>query len=150
MLNVLLGFAQFEREIIGERTRDRIAAARRRGKWGGGHQTLGYDVDAKHCKLVVNADEAACVRAIFGLNLGHEGLVPVVQELQRRGWATKSWTTRKGQVRGGKPFTKTTLHKLLTNVTYSGQVRYKTELHGGEQPAIIDADVWQRVPWMSR
>ena len=99
----------------------------------------------KRFKLVVNADEAAQVRAIFALYLEHEGLVPVVQELNRRGWTTKQWTTRKGQVRGGKPFTKTTLHKLLTNVTYCGQVRYKTELHGGEQPAIIDADVWQRV-----
>ena len=116
-----------------------------RANGAGGHHILGYDVDAKGCKLVVNADEAARVRAIFALYLEHEGLVPVVQELKRRGWTTKRWTTRKGQVRGGKPFTKTTLHKLLTNVTYSGQVRYKTELHDGEQPAIIDADVWQRV-----
>ena len=145
MLNVLLSFAQFEREIIGERTRDKIAAARRKGKRVGGHLILGYDVEPNGLKLVVNADEAARVRAIFELYLEYEGLIPVVQELARRGWTTKRWTTRKGHVRGGKPFTKTSLHKLLTNVTYCGQVRYKTELHVGEQPAIINAETWQRV-----
>jgi site-specific DNA recombinase len=145
MLNVLLSFAQFEREIIGERTRDKIAAARRKGRWSGGHLILGYDVNSQGLKLVVNEAEAAQVWAVFQLYLDHEGLVPVVQELKRRGWTTKRWTTRKGQVRGGLPFSKTTLHKLLTNVTYCGQVRYKTELHGGEQSAIINAEVWQCV-----
>ena len=61
----------------------------------------------------------------------------VIAELDRRGWANKRWVTRKGVVRGGKPFTKTSLHKLLTNVTYIGKVRYKNELHDGEQPALI-------------
>src|SRR5581483_4298164 len=75
MLNVLLSFAQFEREIIGERTRDKIAAARRRGKWAGGHPILGYDIDPQHYKLVVNEDEAARVRAIFELYLAHEALI---------------------------------------------------------------------------
>ena len=127
MLNVLLSFAQFEREIIGERTRDKIAAARRKGKWAGGHPLLGYDVDPKGFKLVVNADEAVRVRAIFELYLELEGLVSVVEELDRRGWMTKRWTTRKGQVRGGRPFTKTNLHQLLTNITYLGKVKHKAE-----------------------
>jgi site-specific DNA recombinase len=150
MLNVLLSFAQFEREIIGERTRDKIAAARRRGKWSGGMPLLGYDVDPRGGRLLVNDDEAALVRAIFALYLEHEGLVPVVRELDRRGWATKRWVTRKGAVRGGKPFTKTSLHKLLTNVTYIGKVRYKKELHDGEQAALIDPGVWQRVQVLLR
>src|SRR5581483_7424277 len=85
MLNVLLSFAQFEREIIGERTRDKIAAAKRKGKWAGGHLILGYDVDPNGLKLVVNEAEAVRVRAIFELYLQREGLIPVVQELQRRG-----------------------------------------------------------------
>jgi site-specific DNA recombinase len=144
MLNVLLSFAQFEREIIGERTRDKIAAARRKGKWSGGHQFLGYDVDAKHCKLVVNEEEAVRVRAIFALYLEHEGLVPAVKALQQRGWTTKQWTTRKGQRRGGRPFTKTNLHKLLTNPTYIGKVRHLGILYDGEQRAIITAEIWQR------
>jgi len=94
MLNVLLSFAQYEREIISERTRDKIAAARRRGKWSGGMPLLGYDVGPAGSKLVVNEDEAARVRATFALYAEHEGLVPVVQELNRRGWANKPRTTR--------------------------------------------------------
>jgi site-specific DNA recombinase len=125
VLNVLLSFAQFEREIIAERTRDKIAATRRKGKWAGGMPLLGYDVDPRTFKLVVNPEEAERVRAIFVLYLKHRGLIRVVQELERRGWCTKRWRTRKGSVRGGKPFTKTNLRQLLTNVVYLGQVRYK-------------------------
>jgi site-specific DNA recombinase len=144
VLNMLLSFAQFERELISERTRDKIAATRRKGKWTGGHPLLGYDVDDR-CKLVVNAGEAARVRAIFALYLEREALLPVVQELARRGWANKRWTTRKGHQRGGRPFTKTTLHQLLANVVYTGKVRYKSEVHDGEHAAIIDLDTWQKV-----
>ena len=93
MLNVLLSFAQFERKIIGERIRDKITAARRKGKRVGGHLILGYDVDANGFKFVVNEEEAVRVRAIFALYLQLEGLIPVVQELARRGWVTKRWTT---------------------------------------------------------
>ena len=122
MLNVLLSFAQFEREIISERTRDKIAAARRRGKWSGGMPLLGYDVDPRGSKLAVNEEEAARVRAIFQLYLELQSLIPVVVELERRGWTNKRWTTRKGRERGGKPFTKTSLHRLLTNVVYVGKI----------------------------
>jgi DNA invertase Pin-like site-specific DNA recombinase len=119
VLNMLLSFAQFEREIIGERTRDKIAAARRQGKWVGGVPLLGFDLDSATRKRVVNAAEAKQVQAIFDLYLQHEGLVPVVRELTRRGWNTKRWTTRKGHERGGMPFTKTALQQLLTNVVTS-------------------------------
>jgi site-specific DNA recombinase len=145
VLNVLLSFAQFEREIISERTRDKIAATRRKGKWAGGHPLLGYDVDPRGFRLVVNEDEAARVRAIFALYLEHQALLPVVQELAKRGWVNKRWQTRKGRERGGMPFTKTNLHRLLTNVAYVGQVRYKDEIHAGEHPAIVDPGVFQRV-----
>jgi len=143
VLNVLLSFAQFEREIISERTRDKIAATRRKGKWSGGHSLLGYDVI--NTKLVVNEPEAARVRQIFQLYLEHQALLPVVQELARRGWLTKRWTTRKGHTRGGRAFTKNSLHYLLTNVTYCGKVRYKQEVHDGEHPALIEGSVWQEV-----
>ncbi|GIW90481.1 MAG: hypothetical protein KatS3mg109_0913 [Pirellulaceae bacterium] len=145
VLNVLLSFAQFEREIISERTRDKIAAAKRKGKWAGGYPILGYDIDPRGFKLIVNEDEAVRVRAIFELYLEHQSLLPVVQELERRGWVNKRWTTRKGRERGGKPFTKTSLYKLLTNVTYIGKIKYKTEIHDGEHAAIVDVEVWQRV-----
>ena len=145
VLNVLLSFAQFEREMISERTRDKIAAARRKGKWTGGQPLLGYDVDARGSKLFVNEEEAARVRAIFELYLEHQAMLPVVQELERRGWNNKRWVTRKGHETGGKPFYKQSLHSLLTNVTYIGKLRYKDEIHEGEHEAIVDAEIWQRV-----
>ncbi|MGF1580272.1 MAG: recombinase family protein [Gemmataceae bacterium] len=145
VLNVLLSFAQFEREIISERTRDKIAAARRRGKWAGGMPLLGYDIDRETSKLVVNEDEALRVRSMFALYLEHKSLLSVVKELDRRGWRTKLWTTKQGTERGGKVFTKTSLHKLLTNVTYLGKVKHKDEVYEGEHDAIVNAEVWQKV-----
>ena len=106
---------------------------------------MGYDADVQTKKLVVNEEEAVRVRAIFALYLAYRGLLPVVAELQRRGWCNKQSVTRKGNVRGGRPFTKGSLYALLTNVTYIGQVSYKDEIHPGEQPAIVDSAVWQEV-----
>lgn len=143
ILNVLLSFAQFEREMISERTSDKIAAARRKGKWVGGMPLLGYNVTES--KLVVDTDEAEQVRQIFNLYLEHEGLIPVVEELERRGWRTKRWTTHKGTQRGGRPFDKNSLWYLLTNITYIGKLRYKDEVHDGEQEAIVADDLWRRV-----
>jgi site-specific DNA recombinase len=145
VLHVLLSFAQFERELIAERTRDKVAAARRKGKWTGGLPCLGYDVDAASRKLVVNVEEAERVRAIFALYLEHRGLLPVVEELRRRGWHTKRTVTSQGRVRGGRPFTKGSLYALLTNVTYTGQVRYQGETYPGEQPALVDRQTWEQV-----
>jgi site-specific DNA recombinase len=145
VLNVLLSFAQFEREIISERTRDKIAAARRKGKWAGGHPVLGYDIDPRGFKLIVNQAEATRVREIFQLYRHCQGLIRVVQELERRDWKNKRWLTRKGRDRGGKRFTKTSLHHLLTNVVYRGKVKYKKEVHAGEHEAIVDARLWQEV-----
>jgi site-specific DNA recombinase len=106
---------------------------------------LGYDLDPRGRRLHVNEEEAARVRAIFALYLEHEALLPVVQELARRGWVGKCWQTRNGRQRGGRPFTKTSLYRLLTNVLYAGKVRYKDEIHDGEQPALLDADTFGRV-----
>jgi site-specific DNA recombinase len=106
---------------------------------------LGYDVDPQRFRLLVNAEEAERVRTIFKLYLEHESLLPVVLELERRAWLNKRWTTRKGRERGGKTFTRTSLHKLLTNVAYTGKVRYKNEVHDGEHAAIVDPVIWQRV-----
>lgn len=145
VLNVLLSFAQFEREIISERTRDKIAAARRKGKWSGGLPLLGYDIDPVATRLIVNDHEAKRVRQIFALYLEHQSLLTVVQELARRGWRNKCWRTRKGRERGGQPFSRTSLYRLLTNVTYIGKVRYKEEVHPGAHRAIIDSAAFGRV-----
>jgi site-specific DNA recombinase len=142
VLNVLLSFAQFEREMISERTRDKIAATRRKGKWSGGRPILGYDV--VDTKLVVNPVEADRVRQIFAMYLENRSLIATVAELNRRGWTTKCWTTRKQIRRGGRPFIKSGLYHLLTNVAYIGRVRYKTEVHDGEHQGIVDEEVFRR------
>ena len=100
-LNILLSFAQFEREIIAERTRDKMSAARRKGKWVGGMLILGYDVSPKGSRLIVNEDEAGRVRAIFRIYIERQSLLTTAEELNRRGWTTKRWTTQKGTERGG-------------------------------------------------
>lgn len=148
VLNVLLSFAQFEREMISERVRDKVAASRRKGKWSGGMPLLGYTVEKT--KLVVDETEAAQVRQIFELYLEHQSLLPTVTELNRRGWTTKRWTTKKGDQRGGRLFTKNNLHVLLTNVTYIGQIRYKDEVHQGEHTGIVPPDLFQRVQTLLR
>src|SRR5262249_31079563 len=144
-LHILLSFAQFEREIISERTRDKMAAARRQGKWSGGAPALGYDLDPVCKRLVVNEEEAQRVRAIFELYLQLQSLTLVVDELQRRGWHSKRWLTGQGGLRGGRPFTRTSLRELLSQVLYAGQVRYRHEVHHGEQPALVDPATWQQV-----
>ena len=101
-LNVLLSFAQFEREMISERTRDKMRAARRKGKWVGGSPVMGYDVVPAGGSIVVNQNEAQRVREIFMLYLEFGSLIPVVEELDRRGWRMKAWTTREGREAGGK------------------------------------------------
>lgn len=143
-LNVLLSFAQFEREIIAERTRDKISAARRKGKWTGGSPVLGYDVDPPGGRLVVNDDEAARVRAIFDLYLEHRSLIAVVREVNGRAWTTKRWTTKDGREHRGRPLGKGDVYKILTNVIYTGQVNHKGTIYPGEHPAIIDPAVFQK------
>lgn len=145
VLNVLLSFAQFEREIIAERTRDKIRAMRRKGKWAGGLPPLGYDVEPNTSRLIVNPAEAEQVRSIFRLYEEHGSLLPVVQELASRGWTNKRCTTRKGTERGGRRFDRGNLHRLLTNVAYVGRVRHKDEIHIGEHPAILDEDLFRDV-----
>jgi site-specific DNA recombinase len=147
VLNVLLSFAQFERELIAERIRDKIAAQRRRGKWAGGRPILGYDVDRSgpSPKLVVNATEAARVRQIFAMYLKLGSLLPVVEELAKQAWRNKSWVTKKGDQRGGREFDKSSLYDLLRNPLYVGKLKHKTERFDGEHEAIIDSETFQKV-----
>jgi site-specific DNA recombinase len=151
-LNILLSFAQFEREIIGERIRDKLGAMRRKGKWAGGVPVLGYDVDRSGAspKLVVNAREAAQVREIFQLYLERGSLLPVATELRRRGWSCKQRTTRSGVVVGGKPFDRCSLHALLTNPMLVGKVIYKGQTYDAEHEAIVPLDLWDRAQQLLR
>jgi len=150
ILNVLLSFAQFEREMIAERTRDKMSAARRKGKWVGGGLVLGFDVDPNGGRLVVNESEARRVREVFELYLREQSLVATATELNRRGWTTKAWTTREGRARKGFPFNRSNLFRMLANVIYTGQVNHKGTVYPGEHPAIVDPEVWRKAQVLLR
>ncbi len=144
-LNILLSFAQFEREIISERTRDKMGAARRKGKWVGGTPLLGYDVAPAGGSLVVNPSEARRVCEIFELYRSHRSLAEVVAELSQRGWITKSWKSRSNVRHTGHPFTKASLRMLLSNATYCGKVNYRDVVYQGEHKAVIEPALWDDI-----
>ena len=143
-LNILLSFAQFEREIIAERTKDKMSAARRKGKYIGGAPVLGYDIDPKGGRLLVNEAEAAMVRDIFAIYIENPAMLDTVRELNARGWQRKSWINRKGTESGGGTWDKGNVHRLLTNIIYTGRVSYENVIYPGEQPAIIEQSVWEK------
>ncbi len=144
-LHILLSFAEFERTLIGERTRDKMSAARRKGKWTGGCLVLGYDVDPRGGRLIVNAREAERVRELFRLFEEQGSIRPTLAVVQRRGWKLKSWTRRDGTVHAGGRFSANTLRHLLTNVLYVGDVRHKGTIYPGEHAPIIERETWGRV-----
>ncbi|MFY9725072.1 MAG: recombinase family protein, partial [Bryobacteraceae bacterium] len=144
-LNILLSFAQFERELIGERTRDKMSAARKKGKWVGGCPVLGYDVDPGGGRLVVNEAEAERVRAIFALFAETGSAQQTLAEIERRGWRLKSWMRKTGELRSGGRFTLSALRRLLSNILYTGAVRHQEHIYPGEQAAILARDEWERV-----
>ena len=147
-LNVLLSFAQFERELISERTRDKMAAARRKGKWVGGIPPLGYEVAEGGGRLVVNEREAGVVREAFTLYQERGSVWAVAEELNRLGRTTKQWTSQRGQAHVGLPFSKNAVRWILHNVTYTGQVRYRGETYAGEHVGIIEPAQWELVQGM--
>jgi site-specific DNA recombinase len=142
-LNVLLSFAQFEREVIGERIRDKIAASKKKGMWMGGVPPLGYGVTDR--KLVVIDSEAEIVRLIFRryAELGSVRLLK--DELEACGIKSKSWTSASGRLQGGKPFARGALYLMLQNRIYRGEVVHKEQSHPGEHPPIIDQPLWDAV-----
>jgi DNA invertase Pin-like site-specific DNA recombinase len=142
-LNVLLSFAQFEREVIGERIRDKIAASKKKGMWMGGVPPLGYRVQDR--KLVIVDSEAELVRSVFRryTELGSVRLLKV--ELEDRGINSKSWPSAAGRVIGGKPFSRGALYLMLRNRTYRGEIIHKGQSHPGEHPSIIDQPLWDAV-----
>ena len=140
MLNILLSFAQFEREVTGERIRDKIAASKRKGMWMGGIPPLGYDVDNR--RLVPNPEETKLVQHMFKrfVELGSSTLL--VKELALDGVTSKSWQTQEGTFRAGKPMDKGFIYKLLHNRTYLGELRHKDQWYKAEHTPIIDHDLW--------
>ncbi len=142
-LNILLSFAQFEREVTGERIRDKIAASKAKGMWMGGTPPLGYDVVER--KLLVNEPEADLVRYIFRRYAEHGSAAELVRELAIEGRTTKAWQTQNGQFREGRPIDQQYLFKLLRNRIYLGEIQHKDTSFPGQHEAIIDQDTWDLV-----
>ena len=142
-LNVLLSFAKFEREVTSERIRDKIAASKRKGLWVGGMVPLGYDTRGR--KISVNEAEAEQVRTIFRTYLELGSLSLLMAELRKQGILTRLRTLRTGRTVGGIPFTRGPLAHLLRNRFYVGEVVFKGEILRGEQPAILDKDLFEAV-----
>jgi len=141
-LNILLSFAQFEREVIGERIRDKFAASKRKGMWMGGYPPLGYEVVDR--KLVINKDEAALVCKIFERYLVVQSATTLARELRSQGIHTKALLTKKGVQRNGAEMSKSYLYKLLKNPIYVGDISHKGKVYAGQHQPIISRDVWQQ------
>ena len=144
MIQIIMGFSEFERELICERVTERMHAARKNGQFLGGRPVLGYNIKPEGRALEVDEIEAIRVREIFLLYLELRSIKAVVLELEKRGWRNKQWVTREGKVTGGTAFTISTLHNLLKNLIYIGKVTLKGEIYEGQHNGIVDPDVFAR------
>ncbi|HPQ70091.1 MAG TPA: recombinase family protein [bacterium] len=144
-LNILLSFAQFEREIIGERIRDKVAASKRKGKYMGGMPVLGYDVDRLAKKLVVNPTEAKLVRHIFKRFVQIGSATLLAQELNQHGKRTKEWVTKKGTTHAGVVWNKMHLYRMFNNRLYIGEIIHHDQHYPGEQEAIVPRALFDQV-----
>jgi len=142
-LNVLLSFAQFEREVIGERIRDKVAASKRKGMWMGGIAPMGYEVRDR--KLVLNHEEAQIVKHIFERYLKLGSVRALKNDLETRGFVSVVKVSKKGNRHGGKPFSRGALYHLLSNPIYVGEIRHKRDRHPGQHAAAISRELWDRV-----
>jgi DNA invertase Pin-like site-specific DNA recombinase len=142
-LNVLLSFAQFEREVTGERIRDKVAASKAKGMWMGGVVPLGYNVESR--KLVIDEEQAASVRTIFRLYTDLKSTGELSDELHRRGITTRSRTLSSGARYGGGRFSRGALATMLQNRVYIGEVEHREQVYAGEHQPIIERELWDRV-----
>lgn len=142
-LNVLLSFAQFEREVTSERIRDKIAASKAKGMWQGGRPPFGFDIGDR--RLITNKKDAPLVREIFELYLQIGGVRRLAEELKRRGIKSRKRISENGFEYGGRPFSRGALHALLINPVYIGKIRHGDKIHDGLHDAIISQELWDAV-----
>lgn len=142
-LNMLLSFAQFEREVTAERIRDKIAASKRKGLWMGGQVPLGYDPDGRTLKI--NEIEAKTVRTLYDLYEQHGTLRTVKEEANRLGLRSRRREVGSGRATGGGPFDRGHIHHILTNPLYAGRIRHRDKVFDGQHPAIVDPERWEEV-----
>jgi DNA invertase Pin-like site-specific DNA recombinase len=147
-LNVLLSFAQFEREVTGERIRDKIAASKKKGMWMGGYVPLGYDLRER--QIYINPAEAKTVRTIFANYLKLGCVMALKGHLDQNQILTKSRTMTTGAEVGGTGFSRGGLYKILRNHIYAGEIEHKSAIYRGQHEAIIDRDQWDQVQKLLR
>jgi len=143
-LNMLLSFAQFEREVTSERIRDKMAASKKKGMWMGGQCPLGYDPDGRSLKI--NTEEAKTVTALFELYSKLGSLIEVTDEAQKLGFRTraKEKPSESGKYAGGQYLSRSNIHYILTNPIYAGKIRHRSDTYDGLHPAIIDPKLWEK------
>jgi hypothetical protein len=142
-LNMLLSFAQFEREVTAERIRDKIAASKRKGMWMGGSVPLGYQPDGRTLKI--DEDEANTIRTLYDLYLKHGTLREVKERAEQLNLRSRCRTRADGRISGGKHFDRGHLQHILSNPVYAGRIRHKQQVYEGQHPAIIDPEIWDTV-----
>ena len=145
-LNVLLSFAQFEREVTAERIRDKIAASKRKGLWMGGNVPLGYQADGRTLKI--DDVEAKTIKTLFDLYMEHGIVRKVKERAEKLGLRSRRRVRGAGRVSGGQPFDRGHIHHILTNPIYAGRIRHKGQVYEGQHPAIIEPAVWEQVQQM--
>jgi len=142
-LNMILSFAQFEREIASERIRDKVLASKKKGMWMGGYAPLGYDIVER--KLVIDPKSAEVVRWVFKRYLECQSLVTIAQELRLKGIQSKGYTSKRGKVWDSKPFGTTVIHHMLRNPVYVGKVHHKGNLYDGQHQPLVSQELWDSV-----
>ena len=142
MLNVMLSFAQYERELTGERIRDKVDASKKKGIWMGGNPSFGYDIEER--KLVINEAEAKIVRILFQNFIETESVTETARELNKFGFTTKTWISKTGKLQKGQKFNKRNVRRILENPLYAGKIKHKNQLYDGQHKAIIADDIWQK------
>src|SRR3989338_233702 len=142
-LNILLSFAQFEREMISERTRDKMGAARRKGRWVGGRPALGYDLDKENHLILINPKEAELIHKIFHLYIQERSCMTVAKILNAEGHKTKSFLA-KGRIVGNVPFKNTNIQLIIRNILYAGKVNYHGEIYQGIHDPIISEETFNK------
>ncbi len=143
MINVMMSFAEYEREVTGERIRDKIASSKQKGMWMGGMPPLGYDV--RHRKLVINAGEAEIVIMIFEEMARHCSITTLIEQLKSKGVTGKCWTTLKGTEHKRGLLDKNAVYRMLRNPIYRGKIRHRDAVYDGEHPPIISQELWDKV-----
>jgi len=142
-LNMLLSFAQFEREVTSERIRDKFASSLKKGIWMGGPLPLGYDLH--HRKLIINEIEAEQIRFVFENYMTANSTNELLRLMKKMNIKTKSWVTQKGKTTQANYYNKGSLYVMLKNATYNGKMRHKDKIYDGEHEAIINDNLWDRV-----